>query len=89
MTTRVDVIFDVAPDTPYYSPTVDAVHHATHSLGVDAQIKVVRTATISDSYFDDLPDAVVIGPGSPYDDPGRAEQVVATARERGIPLVGT
>ena len=89
MAVRVDVVFDVSEQSPYHRPTLDAVQHAASALGIDAAISVVRTATIDDAYFDDLPDAVVIGPGTPYTSPPAAERVIATAREREVPLVGT
>ena len=87
--TRIDVIFDVDKATPYYSPTLDALDHAGAYTGIDLAVKVVRTDTIDDAYFADLPDAVVIGPGTPYTVPAAAERVIRTARERGLPLVGT
>jgi len=88
-TVRIDVIFDVAEASPYFAPTVDAVHHAVDALGVSADICVVRTRTMDDTYFDDLPSAFVIGPGSPYDAPTAAEIAIAVARDEDIPLVGT
>ena len=89
MSARIDVVFDVEASTPYYAPTLDAIGHAADALDATCEVRVVRTDTIDDGYFDDLPDAVVIGPGTPYRVPAAAEQVIATARARGIPLVGT
>jgi len=89
MAIRVDVIFDVPDPSPYFGPTVDAVHHGVAAIGVDADVRVVRTDAIDSQYFDELPDAVVIGPGTPYLAPHAAELVITTARERGLPLVGT
>lgn len=89
MDVRIDVIFDVAADSLYYAPTVDAVQHAAKALGAVADLRVVRTRTIDDTYLDDLPHGVVIGPGSPYDMPSAAETTVQVAREHGVPLVGT
>ena len=87
--TRIDIVFDVPEQTPYYQPTIEAVQHASSFLDVDATISVVRTDTIDDGYFETMPDAVVIGPGTPYTVPSAAERVILTARERGVPLVGT
>ena len=89
MDVRIDVIFDVTADSPYYSPTVDAVHHAAKALDVAADVRVIRTGTIDDTYLDEMPHAVLIGPGSPYDKPSAAETTVLVAREEGVPLVGT
>ncbi len=90
MNLRVDVVFDVPAEmTDYFQPTLDAVEHAAAGLELDAEVRVVRTDTIDDRYFDELPDAVVIGPGSPYIEPDAAERVIRTAREKGLPLVGT
>lgn len=89
MPPRIDVIFDVADGSAYYRPTLDALEHAAAATGIETEVRVVRTDTIDDAWFADLPDAVLIGPGTPYRDPPAAERVIATARERGIPLVGT
>jgi len=89
MAIRIDVVFDVPDPSPYFAPTLDALRHAIDAEGVDAEVRVVRTDTIDDAYLDDLPDAVVIGPGTPYFAPPAAERVITTARERGLPLVGT
>lgn len=77
------------PGDPYYAPTVDAVDHAIEAVGVPVQRRVVPTDTIDDAFFDDLADAIVVGPGAPYRAASAAERVITTARERGIPLVGT
>lgn len=89
MAMRIDVVFDVPDPSPYFAPTVEAVRHALEHDGRDGDVRVVRTNTIDDDYVRELPDAVVIGPGTPYTAPERAEFVIATARERGLPLVGT
>jgi hypothetical protein len=52
-------------------------------------VQVVKTDTISTAYFQDLPHGVVIGPGTPYIAPDAAEEVIRTAREKGLPLVAT
>ena len=90
MSIRVDVVFDV-PETlgEYHHRTLDAVTHAAGSLGVETDLRVVRTTQVDDRYPRRLPDAVVIGPGTPYEQPQAAEEVIRSARERGVPLVGT
>ena len=89
MDVRIDVVFDVTEDSPYHAPTVDAVAHAAASLGVKLELNVMRTRRIDDTYLDEMPHGIVIGPGSPYDVPIAAEIAVQEARERGVPLVGT
>jgi len=89
MPIRVDVVFDVADGSAYYGPTLDALDHAAGASGIETEVRVVRTDTIGDAWFADLPDAVLIGPGTPYRNPPAAELVIMTARERNIPLVGT
>ena len=88
-TARIDVIFDVDEGTRFYGPTVDALSHAADALGLAVDIAVVRTDTVDHHYFDRLPDAVFIGPGTPYRVPEAAELIVRTARERDISLVAT
>lgn len=89
MAVRIDVVFDVPEGTRYFAPTLDAVRHAGDAADVDLDVRLVRTNTIDDSYLDDLGDGVVIGPGTPYDSPANAENVIARARQDGVPLVGT
>lgn len=89
MSIRIDIVFDVPDTSPYFAPTLSAVDHAADAIGINADVRVIRTDTIDDAYFGDLPDAVVMGPGTPYRAPDRAELVVTAARERGLPLVGT
>jgi len=89
MPTRIDIIFDVPEHGAYFSPTLDAVSHAAAALGLSVDTRIVRTDTISERYVDDLPDAIVIGPGTPYANPAGAEWAIAQARIRQVPLVGT
>lgn len=86
----VTVVIDLPPDHSYYSLTLAALGHASEQLRTPIDIRVVPTNTIGD--VEDLVfpgSAVVVGPGSPYGDPDAAYAVVRTARERGVPLVGT
>lgn len=86
---RIDIIFDVPADSQYYQPTLDAVGHAAEAAGLHVEVNVVRTPEIDASYFERLPEGVFIGPGTPYEVPSVAEEVIRTAREKGLPLVGT
>lgn len=89
MPVRVDVIFDLPADSPSYQPTLAAVAHAADEVDCEIEVQVMRTDMIGDDYFDMLPDGVVIGPGTPYRVPAAAEAVIRSAREQGLPLVGT
>ncbi|MEM7095891.1 MAG: hypothetical protein AAF567_23005 [Actinomycetota bacterium] len=89
MTLRVDLVFDVPEGEGYHQASLDAVDHAAQSLGLDLDLRVVRTDTIDDDYLAALPQALFIGPGTPYREPQAAEEVIRAARERGVPLVGT
>jgi CTP synthase (UTP-ammonia lyase) len=86
VTIRVSVVMDLPPGEAHHSATVAAVGHAGTSLGFDVAVEVVPTETIGTGI---MPDAVVIGPGSPYQRPEAVLEVIRLARERGIPLVGT
>ena len=89
MTVQINVVFDVAEDSPYYAPTLDAVRHGADAAEVDLDLRVVRTTMIDDQFLDRPGDGVVLGPGTPYHSPINAEQVIARARQDGVPLVGT
>jgi hypothetical protein len=82
----ITVLIDSPATAAYHVATIDALRHA-----IDARddrhlftIDVVNTDAIGK-----LGDAIVIGPGTPYNDPRAAEDVIADARERGVPLVAT
>ena len=83
------MIFDVPADSPHHGPTLSAIGHAADRAGFEVIVNVVKTDTITPAYFDDLPHGVVIGPGTPYTVPDAAEDVIRTAREKGLPLIGT
>jgi hypothetical protein len=84
--TTITVLIDSPSTARYHAATVTALGHAIgerddrDSFTVD----VVRTDAIHS-----IGDAVVIGPGTPYNDPRAAEEVITSARERGVPLVAT
>lgn len=87
----VNVLMDLPPEQAYHSATMAALDHAAAATGLGGEIdvRVVRTATIDDALVDDPGQGVVVGPGSPYDSPERVHDVILSARERGVPLVGT
>ena len=84
MAPTITVLLDLPPAQAFHRATVAALDHAVRASGAAVDVRVVRTDAIGD-----LGHGVVIGPGSPYRDPGAAEQAIRSARERGLPLVGT
>lgn len=86
---QISVIIDLPPDASYHVATVDAVKHAVAATSSALPVVVVRTPDIDQQFLDTFDGAVVLGPGSPYDMPDRADAAIQSARERGVPLVGT
>ena len=84
MSRSITVLMDLPTDNASHRFTVDALRHAIAALDAPADVQIVPTDAITA-----LGDGVVVGPGSPYRDPSAAEQAIQTAREKGIPLVGT
>lgn len=82
------VLMDLPPERPYHQATLAAVAHAAVG-GCDARTVLVPTDSIGGRTADALGDAVVVGPGSPYRDAEAVLDVIRSARERGVPLVGT
>ena len=82
----ITVLIDLPAADPSHRATVTALGHAVEASGRPIELRLVGTGAV---VVDDLGDGVVIGPGSPYRDPAAAEAVIRSARERGVPLVGT
>lgn len=91
MPRTINVLIDLPAGQAYHSATLEALDHARAALGAgdDLDVRVVPTATIDRALIADPGHGVVVGPGSPYDEPERVLDVILTARERGVPLVGT
>jgi CTP synthase (UTP-ammonia lyase) len=85
----VAVLIDLPPGQAYHAATMSALAHAAAALDRELVAAVVRTDTMAGRGAHELGDAVVIGPGSPYNDPEAVYDVIRSARERGVPLVGT
>ena len=85
MRTAITVVIDTPPDSEHHVATLAALAHA----GAAGPVEVIRTPDITDEFIATFDGGVVIGPGAPYDRPDRAEEVIRSARERGVPLVGT
>ena len=84
----VAVLMDLRPDEHYHRATLDALAHAG-AASYALRTVVVPTDTIGGRSAHALGDAVVVGPGSPYRDADAVLEVITSARERGVPLVGT
>jgi CTP synthase (UTP-ammonia lyase) len=86
----VTVLIDLPPDKRYHVATLAALKHAADRQPGPVEVQVALTDTIGDVNLVCAPgSAVVVGPGSPYRDPDAVHEVIRTARERGVPLVGT
>ena len=83
----VAVLMDLPPDHPYHRATLAALDHA--ASGSPVRSVVVPTDSIGGRTARSLGEAVVVGPGSPYVDADAVLEVIASAREQGVPLVGT
>ena len=86
---RVALLMDLAEGARYHRATVEAIHHAAGGIGRVADVRITQTDSVS--LADELAaaDGVVIGPGSPYRDETAVWDAIRSARERGLPLVGT
>jgi CTP synthase (UTP-ammonia lyase) len=85
----ITLLIDLAPDQDYHVATVAALDQASRFAGVPVEVRVVPTDTIQSQLIADPGAAVVVGPGSPYRNREGVLAVIRSAREKGIPLVGT
>lgn len=84
MSTTITVLMDLPAGNPNHDATMAALDHAIAAFGSEVVAKLTRTNAIGS-----LGDGVLVGPGSPYTDPVAVEEAIRSARERGVPLVGT
>lgn len=84
----ISLVMDLPDEAPAAAATFEAMDHAISAVGA-GELRLVRTAEIDAAFVADPGRGVIIGPGSPYEFPDRADDVITSARERGIPLVGT
>jgi CTP synthase (UTP-ammonia lyase) len=89
MTVIVSILVDREVAAHYGPATVDALGHAQRWLGHAVEMRPVPTRTIDDELILRESSGIVIGPGSPYDNPDGVLRVIRSAREKGLPLVGT
>lgn len=85
----VSLLVDLPSELANVVASVEAIEHAARSEGADVAVRLVRTNSIDGDFIDDPGDGVFVGPGTPYREPSLAESVIFSARERGVPLVGT
>jgi len=85
---RIVVLMDLPPRAPYHTATVAAIEHAAAVLDVGPDVQVLGSDAAAGDTFENA-DGIVIGPGSPYRDERAVWDTVRSARERGVPLVGT
>ena len=83
---RVALLMDAPLSRSYAAATIEALDHAAAALGCSLDLRHLATDAAGDALESD---GVVIGPGSPYRDEQAVWDVVRSARERGVPLVGT
>jgi CTP synthase (UTP-ammonia lyase) len=84
-----NVLIDLPPTQAYRVATFDALGHASAALGAEVDVRTVATSQIDDALIENPGHGVVVGPGSPYVNPDAVNAVIQSARERGVPLVGT
>jgi CTP synthase (UTP-ammonia lyase) len=85
----VNVLIDLPSTAGYRVATLDAIAHADRHLDTGLAVRVIPTAQIDTKLIADPGAGVVVGPGTPYDNPEAVHDVIRSARERGVPLVGT
>jgi CTP synthase (UTP-ammonia lyase) len=85
----INVLMDLPPGQTYHVATMRALDHAASSLGLTIDARLITTDTIDAALVAGPGAAVVVGPGSPYREPEAVHEVVRSARERGVPLLGT
>jgi CTP synthase (UTP-ammonia lyase) len=86
-TLEIAVLIDL-PETPYFVATLAALEHTAATSAVDVRPLVIRTDALDEQSVRRAA-AVVVGPGSPYREPDPVYGAIRTARQQGIPLVGT
>lgn len=83
----VSLIMDLPVESPSGARTIGALQHAIAAVDPTLDLQLIRTAELAPAT--DVGSGVIVGPGSPYDRPDLAEEAIRSARERGLPLVGT
>lgn len=88
MALPITVVLDLPADHEFHRATLAALSHAAGADGTDLELSVMRTSEWGgDPSL--LGAGVLVGPGSPYESEDAAYAVIRTARESGLPLLGT
>jgi CTP synthase (UTP-ammonia lyase) len=85
---EIAVLIDLPETQPYFVATLAELEHAATASALDVHTLVIRTDTLDEQSVRRAA-AVVVGPGSPYREPDAVYDAIRSAREQGIPLVGT
>ena len=86
--TRIALIGDYDPAKPSHSATSAALRHAADRLKAEIESPWVGTGSLDDTMFDHFA-AVLIAPGSPYQDVQKVLAAIRFAREHAVPCLGT
>ena len=89
MPVRIAVVGDYQPDHETHPATTAAVSHAGEHLGLVTETRWIATPDVDSGAALRTVDGVWIAPGSPYKSLEGALTAICTARENGIPLLGT
>jgi len=82
------ILGEHAPGFEPHHQTDAALAHSAETLGLRMEARWVSTADISRDAVAES-DALLVAPGSPYKDMAKALEAIRTAREEGIPCLGT
>ena len=87
----VGIIGDHDPGNPTHTATEEALEHAGASLGTSVKVEWLPTETLARRAGKVLRrfDAVFCSPGSPYRSFDGALEAIRSARENGVPFIGT
>ena len=85
----VTVLIDRDRAPRYAEATFAALADAIGAAHADLEVRELPTAAIDAATIGAPGRGVVVGPGSPYENPEGVLDVIRSARERGVPLVGT
>ena len=88
MALEITVLIDLDPDHAFHVASLAALSDAAGAIGADLSTSVVRTSEWGGDAAQ-LGSGVLVGPGSPYESEESAYSVIRSARERGLPLLGT
>ena len=87
----VGIVGDRDPKNPTHTATEEALEHAGASLGVPVAARWLPTASLVGRAAERLRglDAVFCSPGSPYESMDGALEAIRSARDGGVPFIGT